>query len=283
MKKLFLIVALVVGTLSSYTIEAQHVNVNVSVNIGRQPAWGPVGYDYVEFYYFPDINCYYNVNLDLFYYFRHGRWIAAQYLPYAYCHHDLYGMYKVVLVNVVEPWRHNHIHINEYARYKGNRTQVVIRDSRDVRYKDSRNNKVVWHKENNTNNNHRNSNSSSYRSSDNSNNRNNNTVSGRDNNNNRNNNNVVSGRNNSSNSSNNKNDKNINNNNNNVRKNDNTGGQQKYNENRQSQRNSDSQSVSGRSNTGAGNNSTVTRSGSSGRSQESNRMASNNERRGRNR
>ncbi|SBV93942.1 hypothetical protein [uncultured Dysgonomonas sp.] len=146
MKKFLLAFALFIGVTSFYnTVEAQ--NINISINIGRQPAWGPVGYDYVGYYYFPDIDCYYDVNVGLFYYFDRGRWISARYLPYGYRNYDLYGLYKVVL-NVREPWRYHHIHYRDYARYRGHRNQIVIRDSRDYRYRDSRNNRVTWYSDN---------------------------------------------------------------------------------------------------------------------------------------
>lgn len=146
MKKYILAFALLLGVTSfSYTVEAQ--NVNISINVGRQPAWGPVGYDYVGYYYFPDIDCYYDVNLGMFYYMNRGRWISARYLPYSYRHYDLYGLYKVVL-NVRDPWRYHHTHYRDYARYRGHRNQIVIRDSRDMRYHDSRNNRVVWYSDN---------------------------------------------------------------------------------------------------------------------------------------
>ncbi|MDR1503247.1 MAG: hypothetical protein LBT43_12430 [Prevotella sp.] len=146
MKKFLLAFALFIGVTSFYsTVEAQ--NINISINIGRQPAWGPVGYDYVGYYYFPDIDCYYDVNVGLFYYFDRGRWISARYLPYGYRNYDLYGLYKVVL-NVRDPWRYHHIHYRDYARYRGHRNQIVIRDSRDHRYHDSRNNRVTWYSDN---------------------------------------------------------------------------------------------------------------------------------------
>ncbi|GAB6007586.1 hypothetical protein [Dysgonomonas reticulitermitis] len=142
MKKFIVAFALLIGIASfNNPVEAQNISINI--NIGRQPAWGPVGYDYVNYYYLPDIDCYYDVNMSLFYYFDRGHWISARYLPYAYRHYDLYGMYKVVL-NMNDPWRYHHSHYRDYARYRGYRNQVVIRDSRDNRYHDSRRNKVVW-------------------------------------------------------------------------------------------------------------------------------------------
>lgn len=141
MKKLILTFALIL-TCSAYTMQAQRVSVNI--NIGSQPAWGPVGYDYVDYYYMPDIDCYYSVNQGLFFYMNAGRWVGVRYLPYAYKNYDFYTMYKVVLVGH-DPWMYNNRHRREYARYRGYRTQPVIRYSRDVRYRNSRNNDVIWY------------------------------------------------------------------------------------------------------------------------------------------
>lgn len=141
MKKLILTFALML-TCSAYTMQAQRVSVNI--NIGSQPAWGPVGYDYVDYYYMPDIDCYYSVNQGLFFYMNAGRWVGVRYLPYAYRNYDFYTMYKVVLVGH-DPWMYNNRHRREYARYRGYRTQPVIRYSRDVRYRNSRNNDVIWY------------------------------------------------------------------------------------------------------------------------------------------
>ena len=144
MKRFILAFALLIGVASFHnTTQAQSININI--NIGSQPAWGPTGYDYVGFYYFPEINCYYDVNLGMFHYIHNGYWVSARYLPYAYRNYDMYRLYKVVL-NVREPWRYNHAHYRDYKRYKGyNHRQVVIRDSRDYRYNDSRRNTRAWY------------------------------------------------------------------------------------------------------------------------------------------
>lgn len=151
MKKFILAFALLIG-IASFCNTSEAQNINISINIGRQPAWGPVGYDYVGYYYFPDIDCYYDVNLGYFHYYDRGRWISARYLPTAYRHYDLYGLYKVVL-NVNQPWRYHHTHYRDYAKYRGRRHQVVIRDSRDNRYYSSRNNRVAWYSDKKVNHN----------------------------------------------------------------------------------------------------------------------------------
>ncbi len=71
--------------------------VSVNVNIGTPPAWGPVGYSEVEYYYLPDIEAYYDVRASQFIYFGAGRWVRTSYLPRPYRKYDLYGGYKVVL------------------------------------------------------------------------------------------------------------------------------------------------------------------------------------------
>jgi len=143
MKKILYLFAIIVGmnVLPVTSSNAQQVNINI--NIGNQPAWGPVGYDYAHYYYFPDINVYYDVFTQVFYYPKGRRWIASRYLPNSYARYDLYYLYKVV-INDPDPWLVNRYHKREYARYRGVRTQVVIRDSRDNRYNTSRSNNYMW-------------------------------------------------------------------------------------------------------------------------------------------
>ena len=89
----FIIAALFFFTTTTYT----HAQVSVNVNIGTPPAWGPVGYANIDYYYLPDIECYYDIRLSQFIYFGNGRWIHSRYLPVRYRNYDLYRGYKVVL------------------------------------------------------------------------------------------------------------------------------------------------------------------------------------------
>ncbi len=123
------------------TIQAQHISVNININ--SQPAWGPVGYDYARYYYFPDIDCYYDIEASLFYYMNGRHWVSARYLPMNYHRYDLYRIYKVVL-NDYQPWRYYNNHRRTYARYRGNHSQVVIHKSNDRRYHQSRSNRRDW-------------------------------------------------------------------------------------------------------------------------------------------
>ncbi len=110
------------------------VRVNLNVNIGSQPNWGPVGYDYVEYYYLPDVEAYYYVPRRQFVYLSGGRWIFSGYLPPAYRSYDLYSGYKVV-VNQPRAYQYYSTHKVKYAGYRGNRGgQVIIRNSNDPKY-----------------------------------------------------------------------------------------------------------------------------------------------------
>ncbi|MCX6150300.1 MAG: hypothetical protein NTX22_07250 [Ignavibacteriales bacterium] len=113
-------------------IKAQ-VSFSLGFNLGIQPAWGPTGYDYVEYYYLPDIDIYYNVPTHRYYYNTKGRWISSSYLPSSYRNYDLYNSYKVV-VNEKRPWRNHETYREKYSSYKGRHDQQPIRDSRESKY-----------------------------------------------------------------------------------------------------------------------------------------------------
>ncbi len=126
MKKILLLTTLAIGGIMVNTANAQ---VHVNVNIGVQPAWGPAGYDYAEYYYLPDIEAYYCVPRREFVYFDGGRWLFSANLPGRCGNYDLYSGYKVVL-NERDPWCHFNEHRSMYAPYRYRHDQVIIRDGR---------------------------------------------------------------------------------------------------------------------------------------------------------
>lgn len=127
MKRILLLSALLGGVLLINKPAAAQLR--VSVNIGMQPAWGPSGYDYAEYYYLPDVEAYYCVPTRQFVYQDRGSWIYASSLPSRCGNYDLYGGYKVV-INERNPWNHFGNHRVQYAPYRYRHDQVVIRDRR---------------------------------------------------------------------------------------------------------------------------------------------------------
>lgn len=105
---------------------------NLSINIGRQPAWGPTGYNHVDYYYLPDIESYYDVTNGQYIYQDGGRWIFANNLPPRYRSYDLYSGYKVV-VNRPKPYLNfsrDRVSYATYRNWHGNR-QPMLRESRN--------------------------------------------------------------------------------------------------------------------------------------------------------
>lgn len=128
---LVLIAALILSSASS-TLNAQ-LSVSVNFNLDSQPAWGPTGYDYVEYYYMPDIEVYYYVPQHRYYYYDRGRWRYSSNVPSRYRNYDFYNSYKVV-VNEQNPWRNHKSYREKYSSYKDRHDQQPIRDSRDSKY-----------------------------------------------------------------------------------------------------------------------------------------------------
>jgi len=132
MKKIIFCAAILLSCLTYKQANAQ-LHISLGFNIGSQPDWGPVGYDHADYYYMPDIDAYYDVPNHQYVYMQNNAWIHASNLPPRYANYDLYHGYKVV-VNQRNPWEHQADIRAKYSRFKGQRNQQVIRDSRDQKY-----------------------------------------------------------------------------------------------------------------------------------------------------
>jgi len=133
MKKIFFIATVLFALLTSAKNSQAQVSIGLNVNIGSQPVWGPVGYDYVDYYYLPDIDVYYYVPRHQYIYLSGGRWIFAASLPFRYRSYNLYSGYKVV-INDPRPYLHADVYRVRYAPYRGRHDQVIIRNSNDPKY-----------------------------------------------------------------------------------------------------------------------------------------------------
>lgn len=115
MKKILAICAL----LMLIGLNRASAQVNVSVNIGGPPAWGPYGYNEARFYFIPDIDVYYDVWYGNYWYLDYGVWTCQPSLPPRYAGFNLYGCYKVVLdYRGANPYRYYNDHRVSYARYR---------------------------------------------------------------------------------------------------------------------------------------------------------------------
>lgn len=112
MKK-FILMALVASAAAIY--QPAKAQVSVNINIGAQPQWGPRGYDYVDYYYLPEIQSYYNVPTRQFIYLDGNRWVHRKYLPAKYRNYNLYQGRKIV-INQRTPYLQHRVHYANYSR-----------------------------------------------------------------------------------------------------------------------------------------------------------------------
>jgi hypothetical protein len=96
---------------------AQKVHVNINVEI---PVWAPYhdNAHQVRYYYFPDIESYYDLRSREFVFLHNGVWVFSRSLPAAYAWFNLRNSFVVALdYRVYEPWRHFNYYVAHYPRY----------------------------------------------------------------------------------------------------------------------------------------------------------------------
>ena len=113
LRKAMLIVLI---TMSTFMLKSASAQVNISFNVNTQPLWGPANVDYVEYYYLPEVDVYYNVPTSQYVYLSRGKWITVNTLPASY-RVDLYRTYKVV-INEKRPYMNHSMYKTKYVKYK---------------------------------------------------------------------------------------------------------------------------------------------------------------------
>lgn len=129
------------GMLMFFASNSIHAQVSISVNLGLQPSWGPVGYSSVDYYYLPDIYTYYDVRNTQFIYLSNGVWIRSSYLPRQYRNYDLNSGYKVVMNNYhgSRPYyNYRYDKVKYYKGYKGSPQRSI--GNRNNGHRDNGNN-----------------------------------------------------------------------------------------------------------------------------------------------
>lgn len=84
----------------------------------NNPVWAPAYYPGVRYYYFPDIETYYDLSDNDFVYLDDGQWIFSSVLPPMYSGFNLYSGFVVSLNSrVYRPWLHHQYYVSHYPRY----------------------------------------------------------------------------------------------------------------------------------------------------------------------
>ena len=84
----------------------------------NSPTWGPSYYAGARYYYFPDIETYYDLATRDYIFLNNGQWIYLQNLPPFYSYFDLQNSF-IVIINrgVYQPWMHHQYYNSHYPRY----------------------------------------------------------------------------------------------------------------------------------------------------------------------
>lgn len=82
------------------------------------PRWAPDYYYGTRYYYFPDIEAYYDLATRNFVYLSNGQWLFSQMLPPVYSAFNLNNAFIVIVNrNIYNPWLHHHFYNSHYPRY----------------------------------------------------------------------------------------------------------------------------------------------------------------------
>lgn len=133
MKKIKILILIVGVFAGTFIIGQSKAQINISINIGNQPEWGPTGYNHVDYYYLPDINAYYDVSTGQYIWLQGNKWRFANRLPNRFRHYDIYHSYKVV-VNRPYPYYNYQLDQSKYVQYRGRKSQPILRDHRSANY-----------------------------------------------------------------------------------------------------------------------------------------------------
>jgi len=82
------------------------------------PVWAPDYYAGTRYYYFPDIETYYDLATRNFVYLYNGRWLFARALPSFYSNFNLRNAFVVIVDrSMYDPWMHHQYYNSNYPRY----------------------------------------------------------------------------------------------------------------------------------------------------------------------
>ena len=105
--------------LSAMQFQAQ---VSINLQFGAPPAWAPAERQESQYYYLPDIDCYYDVPASMFIYNRNGRCSRSHSLPRQYRNYNLRGGNVVYLTDYRGNAPYTY-HTKHQQEFRGNRAE----------------------------------------------------------------------------------------------------------------------------------------------------------------
>ena len=103
-----------------FSLQSNAQRVAVNININSHPSSDREyerhdDYEDAGYYYYPEIETYFDVRSSVYIYFDHGNWVRSRYLPRYCSDYDVYRGYKVVIdYHGRSPYTHFHTHKKRY-------------------------------------------------------------------------------------------------------------------------------------------------------------------------
>ena len=109
--------AIIIIFLSGLTSCEGLYQITAGVNY-TNPSWAPPYYNGARYYYFPDMEMYYDLADQDFVYLNNGQWMFSSTQPSIYAGIDLYNSFIITLnLSVYQPWMHHQYYVSHYPRY----------------------------------------------------------------------------------------------------------------------------------------------------------------------
>jgi hypothetical protein len=117
MKKLMVLSAIVAGGLISQSADAQG-GFHINLHFGTQPVYeAPARFYEEQYYYLPEVEAYYSVREQCYYYNKGYNWVSAAYLPGAYRDYD-WEHARRFEINEARPYMHNDVYRSRYGGFE---------------------------------------------------------------------------------------------------------------------------------------------------------------------
>lgn len=98
-----------------FTFQGQAQRVSVNINVNTTPREVVRYVETPSYYYYPEIETYYDVNSAIYIYYHDDGWVRSRYLPVYYRDYDVRHGSRVVLdYRGDRPYTHYHEHKNKY-------------------------------------------------------------------------------------------------------------------------------------------------------------------------
>jgi hypothetical protein len=99
----------------SYQTQAQNISVGININTAPRETVRYVEAPAPSYYYYPEIETYFEVNSSVYIYFSNNNWVRSRNLPVYYSDYDLrHGQRVIIDYNGSRPYNHYHEHKNKY-------------------------------------------------------------------------------------------------------------------------------------------------------------------------